>query len=890
MAIQEIDRELIGSVGFEKKIDDGAKNMVFDILQSTQYQKPEESTIRELTSNAVDSQKEKEIALKILQGEAKVEDYYIERTGDKYKDSNFDADYYDINHLDLVNNQVQLTYNEHQGTGYCDRFTIKDYGVGIGDSRLEGVLSLGYSTKRNSKAALGAWGLGAKVALSLRGDYYAITTVHNGRKFKAHCYAYKTDFLVSKFNMETEEENQFIEFSDGTKVYYEETNEKNFTEVTVLAKRHHRNKFMQGVKSQLLYFDNVEFNYVYEDGTVNDIEFLADVMYNSKNIIISDNNQFSKPHIVIVKEDSADSSVGVCYGYIDFTELELENLNGNIGVKCPIRSIIRDKEGNETVLQEGVSVTPSREAVIWDENTRHFIKSRFNAVVEEATSIVNKELLEDDFLLWIEKCQNVLRNYGQGSILGRMAKVVDTSKIKPKFPKNELIKYERPMSLFFGFNPRIVSSSYNSSKKKDLVSRDDINSWHNFSSKNVWLKSGSTIRSKDVFIAQNYGPFVLLEDKDIDSYIQSMMDKEDKDDGLMSLFDKVKPGELQAKYNIIKEALLKSDLLKNYDDLEVSAEWKKRFEESEELANEFEEERERSNKDRRALEGKVVAHQLYFNMDRAGRAYSGYHDEDKIFSFTSVEPKINEIEEWEENDATIYYGFSDDAEKIHTYHHFTRLFDSHIYDNNYYCENNFNSSDHKVFKISKANKRHFENFNHINQAFKRLDGNTITMDNKLIKWNTARLIHEQLDKLSFFFNFTLNVELQELYQGLVKYRDRYYTEMNTNIWGAHGEWFDSIVDHMNKVEEFQLFVIDHEDNSEAIQKKATQMFSLPMLTDGCAIEMEQYNILQELLEYAEPIHSLFNNIDILTNNIKTITQEQEVLLKEILDLKHRKYN
>ena len=889
MAIQEIDREIIGSAGFEKKIDEGAKNMVFDILQSTQYQKPEESTIRELTSNAVDSQKEKEIALKILQGDAKVEDYYIDRTGDKYKDSNFDADYYDINHLDLVNNQVQLTYNEHQGTGYCDRFTIKDYGVGIGDSRLEGVLSLGYSTKRNSKAALGAWGLGAKVALSLRGDYYAITTVHNGRKFKAHCYAYKTDFLVSKFNMETEEENQFIEFSDGTKVYYEETNEKNYTEVTVLAKRHHRNKFMQGVQSQLLYFDNVKFDYVYEDETVDNIEFLADIMYNSKNIIISHNNQFSKPHIVIVKEDSAESSVGVCYGYIDFTELELENLNGNIGIKCPIRSVIRDKEGNETVLQEGVSVTPSRESVIWDENTREFIKNRFNAVVEEASNIISQELLEDDFLLWIEKCQNIMRNQGQGSILSRMAKVVDTSKIKPSFPNNKLIKYENPMSLFFGFTPRVVSSSYNSSKKKDLVSRNDITSWHNFSSKNVWFKSGSTMRSKDVFIAQNHGPFVLLEDRDIDDYIKSMMDKEDKDDGLMSLFDKVKPGELQAKYNAIKEVLFKSDFLKNYDDLEVSPEWKKRFEKSEELANEFEEERERSNKDRRALEGKVVAHELYFNHDRAGRAYSSYHDEDKIFSFRSVEPKINEIEEWEENEATIYYGFSDDTEKIHTYYNFIRSFGISSHDNIYAYKENYHDDNHKVFKISKANKRHFENFSHIDRAFKQLNGNIITMDNKLIKWNTARLINDQLDKLEFFYNFTFNVELQELYKDLVKYRDLYYTEMDTNIWGARGKWFDSIVDHMNKVEEFQLFVIDHEDSPEAIQEKATQMFSLPMLTDGCAIEMEQYNILQQLLEYAEPIYFLFNDMSILTNN-RNITQEQEVLLKEILDLKHRKYN
>jgi len=62
------------SVGLEKKINDGAKKLVIDILQATQYSTPIPSTIRELVTNACDSQREKEIAIEILSGRANKED------------------------------------------------------------------------------------------------------------------------------------------------------------------------------------------------------------------------------------------------------------------------------------------------------------------------------------------------------------------------------------------------------------------------------------------------------------------------------------------------------------------------------------------------------------------------------------------------------------------------------------------------------------------------------------------------------------------------------------------------------------------------------------------------------------------------------------------------
>ena len=179
MSIKTIDKPIQGSAGVAKRINKGAEKMVFDILQSTQYSMPVQSTIRELVTNACDSQREKEIAIEILSGKKKVEDYYIERHGAQYEDSNFDKSYYTLNNLES-RTDIELLYEQNEGIGYCDTFRVTDYGVGIGKRRLEGILELGYSTKRNTSENFGAFGLGAKAALSTGVDFYTIETVHNG--------------------------------------------------------------------------------------------------------------------------------------------------------------------------------------------------------------------------------------------------------------------------------------------------------------------------------------------------------------------------------------------------------------------------------------------------------------------------------------------------------------------------------------------------------------------------------------------------------------------------------------------------------------------------------------------------------------------------------------
>ena len=232
MSIKTIDKPIQGSEGIAKRINKGAEKMVFDILQSTQYSMPIQSTVRELVTNACDSQREKEIARQIILGEKKVEDYYIERHGAQYEDSNFDKNYYSIGWLDSESNHIDLVYEQNEGVGYCDTFKVTDYGVGIGGRRLEGILELGYSTKRNTSENFGAFGLGAKAALSTGVDFYTIETIYNGMRFKCNCYNYKTDFIIPAFNVKEGKPNPFITFSDGTKVYYENYGGKNQTTIS----------------------------------------------------------------------------------------------------------------------------------------------------------------------------------------------------------------------------------------------------------------------------------------------------------------------------------------------------------------------------------------------------------------------------------------------------------------------------------------------------------------------------------------------------------------------------------------------------------------------------------------------------------------------------------
>lgn len=617
MSIKTIGQETRStSLGLEKKINDGAKKLVIDILQATQYSTPIPSTIRELVTNACDSQREKEIAISILTGKSKVEDYFITRDGEEYEDSNFNPEYYDLDWLSDESDVIIEYHEDDEGTGYCDTVKVIDYGVGIGKRRLEGMLELGYSTKRNTSENFGAFGLGSKVALSTGVPFYTIETHYNGRMFKLNCHPYKTDFIINKF-----EADGSIELSNGTKAYYKNTISKNKTIVSFGVKRHNRSLFVDSVNQQLTYFSNVKFvSYFHGSNYPYDRAISREPLLNTKTMIISDGAYYSRPHIVLVK--NAGDEIGINYGSIDFRELEMEQLYGNVGIKCPARQAYIEN-GVEVVVQDGVEVTPSREKVIWSDHTRKYVQRMIEEAADEASELIESELKQDDFGDWIKTCANILykgsKNVDEianAPAIAQISRLVDTSNIKPKF-KTTGIRFASPKKLLTGLRLRRVHTGSNG-----RVIREDCNDWTTVSFDRLYFTTENANQYKDLYLTSGSDPIFLLTPR-------SLEEKEDYE-----------------RSETILELIENSSVVKSYDDVDVPESYiedAKRIEESEDAI---------SHVEYRKLNNKIVAHTL-----RWGRLKNDW-------VWDKFEPRINEMVE---SEVTTFYGSrKEDAVKLKT--------------------------------------------------------------------------------------------------------------------------------------------------------------------------------------------------------------------------------
>jgi hypothetical protein len=905
MSIKTIDKPMSSNTGIAKRINKGAEKMVFDILQSTQYSMPVQSTVRELVTNACDSQREKEIAIEILRKEKKVEDYYIERHGDQYEDSNFDASYYNIAALNHVADYIDLVYTKNEGVGYCDTFAITDYGVGIGARRLEGILELGYSTKRNTSENFGAFGLGAKAALSTGVDFYTIETIYNGMRFKCNCYNYKTDFIIPAFNVKEGKPNPFITFSDGTKVYYERYGGKNQTTVSFGVKKHNRNKFEESVEEQLLYFNNVNFKIVdnEDDGYERKVNFQAEVIYNSDNLIISDSYYFNKPHIVLVKDKK--STTGINYGYIDFRELEMEQMYGSIAFKCPTRQVVANEDGTETVLQEGVDVTPSREKVIWNEATKKYIKSVIAAAAKQASDLIQKELKETDFLKWIDKCTAIItKGSDDNRVINRLAKIVDKDTIKPSFTPDPRIKYGPANKLFEGFNlmaPKMISNK---------MEREPVKSWGGFQAKHLYAREGSFNKYKDAYLRQldqdskwdpNKVCTYTLED--LDSKFAEDINKASGETLAWLMKEK---NRITAKRSAVLKFIEASEWYKNYDEVEVPESFitDSKLEESQQAQlSKF---TNLSAADRRAIEERMVAYTLRYD-DR----------KDSFFTLDKIEPKAKDLMA---STNRIYYCTSEDEHKMRAAA--LALFyivppHNKVYENSYQKSYDKNHSEPvfwyehppvrymtyskdkyedwaipkqgwdtpQLIRVSQDKVKHIiknPNVRHIDELFLQLTpNNEYTMDQSLIKYYTAY-------KLSKIADFTfmkgigcIHPDLQKDYCELLDLRLDHFS------YGNHRAIDKEITNFMDKLYDFQLFCAIPNIDAQDVKAKSKEMFVLSDIPNARAADLDILDKYDNLVEFAEEIAPMLNSIESLNDRQCDMSPALEKEIRVYLRAKSR---
>ena len=864
MSIKTIDKQIKGDAGLAKKINKGAERMVFDILQSTQYSTPIKSTIRELTTNACDAQREKEMAAEILTGKTEASEYYIERYGEQYSDSNFDPEYYNLDHLDLSTNSVTIIYNENEGTGYCDEISISDKGVGIGKRRLEGVLELGYSTKRNTSQNFGAFGLGAKVALSTGVDFYTIETVYNGKKFKMNCYNYKTDFLVSPFNVETKAPNGHVTLSDGTKVHYEHSDMKNGTTISFKVKRHNRRAYSDAVREQLMYMDNVDFYINEEDEYERKTYFKPEILHNSDSLIISDTNVFSRPHIVLTKDVGA--ATGVNYGFVDFRELEMETMFGSVAFKCPARQVIVDTDtGIEKIIQEGVDVTPSREKVIWNENTKDYIKGVIKEAAVEATSIVEESLSkEKDFVSWLLACRAVFTKADSSSVLGRLSNIIDKDSVKPVFSEDAKIKAESVKILFQGLSIRSISIEKNIKKKEFTVKREEISNYSLFKENNLfWMGDSHHSKIKDAYLKYicEDGPVLCIDTINLDNDLPGLEAIKSKRDTVISFFKD-------------------SEHVRSYESIEVPEDWKDEYYGNlDKLDNKNIS--KISPEDRRFLENKMVAYTFRINSKK--RHSSGSDD---WFVRDKVEPKIKDVIQ---SDRITYYGTSEDDLKLMAACAVLQPFAPELSELSdsipYYYKNSedrcfyfdciptriywqdsetgwdadnidipqiLRVAQNKVKLITKNPK-----VRHIDEFFLQLtpDGG-YTMDPYAVKYNTIRIASDASTKNHLRILERSNPELYLKYVAVWE---------NSNVLGTHilKDMSEETIKYLDKLSDAQKFL--HQSKDEALRKAYVKDKFVVDVPEIIAYDQELFNYNEELLEWNKDVGALLRGLSLFYN-------------------------
>lgn len=911
MAIHiEEQRELQG--GFRKTIDAASMDMVLDNLQKSQYQYPVKSTVRELVSNAVDSTKEKFNAQLILRGEAKEEDFYIRRDDPMYKDSNFDPTYFDPAWLSSET-QVRIIYEEGSGLEK-DRVRIIDQGVGLGGKRLEGYFKLAWSSKRNSKTALGKFGIGAKAALSTQIPYYTVINRYNGREMHFNVYSHKVDSTLPPLDLKTGKKREYITMYAGTPeettAYYDETTLPNGLEVIVgPVMKHKKQEYLDAVKSQLLYFDNVKLTLKHSNGYEEEIPFKANVLFENDYLIVSDNRQFSKPHLVLN---------GVNYGYVDFQELELEAKLGNVGIK---------------VAPEDVEVNPSRESVIWNEFTKQTVLTRFKQAAATATSIIEERLKVPDFFQWLRawsstKSGLTSMNMDTNDTIAKLSGIVDLSGMEPSFVLDKSIRIS--YQTFKGLRMELVRKweEFKGGKKLRTLKRDELHILDSLSNNvPIFITDEKPSIRTQRYLATMYsqGFYLIRYPKDL-----SLVHGDEAGvEGWISDFslkDAVEKLSELKKYEKMSKPQIEDMLVEQREKVVgyMKASSLSTTLESVTVPEEFvwveEEGKDTPQTDveietipptaaeLRKLEQRVVAmtprglqsvpRHDYYVFDKTALGGSRPFDRSKgdktrLYEWQKVEPKLAEIQAWTGED--IYYGTNADEQMIHlaaalTTKGFNRDdFYKYAHSGSDYQElrdnwgmaNTINSNtygyvanygpgvDVTLLKVAQDQVKHYSAYKHISEFFARYKDEEIGMSKPLIQWHTARILDQHLSKLAFLENYSIfDADKAAKYQKLKQYHQSYYKNIKDLVddgayFAMDGEAYKDLVEFQTNVMQLQLFIREQPDNIEAITQLATDLVGVPAKA-AAGIDLEIWDLLQELLEYSQPVRVIFNEMPALT--------------------------
>jgi len=337
---------------------------------------------------------------------------------------------------------------------------------------------------------------------------------------------------------------------------------------------------------------------------------------------------------------------------------------------------------------------------------------------------------------------------------------------------------------------------------------------------------------------------------------------------------------MKMRSQIIWDLLQKSENIYRYEDIIVPDNFNETDHDYEGISPEEVIAEQMSDQERRKVEGKVVVHTPRFKpgVDRG-----------RIFEWQKIEIQTSQIDEWKDDE--IYYCNEGDSELMNmaamiAKPPYTKAFNELKYQNmaDFVADKNplkrygveqfdaikclyfFRDTGIRMIKVSVPTTKYYKQFKSIKQFFSDIQNKTITMSRSLVQWNTARKIKPLLGKLNFLYNLDLVPEKQKQFRQLCKYVKDHFRDLD-GLSGRYDafspEHYKDLVAHIDKVQEFQIFVAQS-NNTVEIAKVAKELWNTEEITDGNAIDLSLWNSFLELLDWAEPVHKMLNAVHLLS--------------------------
>tara|TARA_R100000329_G_scaffold50716_1_gene46841 strand:- start:141 stop:2546 length:2406 start_codon:yes stop_codon:yes gene_type:complete len=503
------------------KITDGSQAIIMDSLINL-YSDPIGSIVREITSNCIDANRERDLKL-----DKKIP-----------MESEDDTSFWSNRQTVCIE---YITKNTILGVDECMMF--HDYGCGLSQKRVQDVFTtFGASTKRDNNYEIGGFGLGAKSPLAYADTFY-VSSRHNGTE---------TYYMIYRNNDNVPHMDQ---------VYQAATDQQNGTTIIVpIKQRYDASDFSSAISNQLAYFDNIVLKNV-EEGITTVRNY-----YHGKNVI-------EETDSYVITNDGADPCllVGRVRYPINWDLLKgVDKYDFNASVAFKFKIGVLD-------------LVPSREEIRYTPKTIELIQNAFNSVKKQFKDDLTAKYNDlTDYIEYILAISNIGSNNYRYSALESSdpsavkASMAQLTAFDVSYKPNIQLSPSNNYNGNYGFHQIFDGISVYHCKKTSnsaAIGGETIYNKELF----TWSELFTAMKQVEhmYYVQGNFNKlksYSIMNVREEQSFVAFKVDNTKigakLDSKSYNLTDSRKPWEKTATFNTVSNLLLKSKLMMSYEDVE----------------------------------------------------------------------------------------------------------------------------------------------------------------------------------------------------------------------------------------------------------------------------------------------------------------------------------